>query len=120
MLGSVRKQVAQKGMTLEVTEPVLDKLAKEGFDPQYGARPLRRAVQRLIEDPLVEEVLIGRFSVGDTIRAEMDGEGDAETVIFRKGESSEDAETGLGGNDSEPALLAAPRGMPELPPPSLN
>ena len=128
MLGSVRKQVLQKGMVLEVTEPVLDKLAKEGFDPQYGARPLRRAVQRLIEDPLSEEVLLGRFGVGDIIRAELDSEGTTlegeepkTVIIFRKGESLDDeAESGLGGNDREPALLSAPRGMPELSPPDLN
>ncbi|MBC7807263.1 MAG: ATP-dependent Clp protease ATP-binding subunit [Akkermansiaceae bacterium] len=128
MLGSVRKQVVQKGMILEVTDAVLEKLAEEGFDPQYGARPLRRAVQRLIEDPLAEEVLLGRFDVGDVIRAELETEGTTlegekpvSTIIFRKGESlDEDAESGLGGNDREPALLAAPRGLPELPPPSLN
>ncbi len=128
MLGSVRKQVVQKGMILEVTDEVLEKLAAEGFDPQYGARPLRRAVQRLIEDPLAEEVLLGRFSVGDVIRAELEtepnpveGEKPVTTILFRKGESlDEDAETGLGGNDREPALLAAPRGLPDLPPPSLN
>jgi ATP-dependent Clp protease ATP-binding subunit ClpC len=132
MLSSVRKQVTQKGMVLEVTDEVLEKLASEGFDPQYGARPLRRAVQRLIEDPLAEEVLLGRFSVGDVIRAEVETEpskgekGEDEkpvtTIIFRKGESlDEDGEaTGLGGNDREPALLDAPRGLPELPPPSLN
>jgi ATP-dependent Clp protease ATP-binding subunit ClpC len=59
-------------MELEVSQEVKELLAAEGFDPQYGARPLRRAVQRLIEDPLSEEVLLGRFSAGDTIRAEMD------------------------------------------------
>jgi len=119
MLGSVRKQVGQQGMTLEVNDAVIEKLAAEGYDPQYGARPLRRAVQRLIEDPLAEEVLLGRFTVGDTIRAEIDGEGTTSTIIFRKAESSEEGD-GLGGNDREPALLSAPRGMPELPPPSLN
>ncbi len=80
MLGSVRKQVAQQGMELLVTQPVIEHLAKEGFDPQYGARPLRRAVQRLIEDPLAEEVLLGRFSTPDTIVAELD----ETSVIFKK------------------------------------
>ena len=61
---------------------VLDRLAKDGFDPQYGARPLRRAIQRLIEDALSEEVLLGRFTAGDTIVAEMDDEG--VNLVFRK------------------------------------
>ena len=72
MLDRVRQQVASQGMDLEVTQDVKEQLAAEGFDPQYGARPLRRAVQRLIEDPLSEEVLLGRFSAGDTIRAEVE------------------------------------------------
>ncbi len=72
MLDRVRQQVTTQGMELEVTQPVRELLAQEGFDPQFGARPLRRAVQRLIEDPLSEEVLLGRFTVGDTIRAEIE------------------------------------------------
>ena len=72
MLDRVRQQVASQGMDLEVTQEVREQLGAEGFDPQYGARPLRRAVQRLIEDPLSEEVLLGRFSAGDTIRAEIE------------------------------------------------
>ena len=80
MLGQVNQQLKVQGMRLEATEAVKDFLAREGFDITYGARPLRRAVQRLVEDPLAEEVLLGRFTDGDTILAEMeDGK-----IIFRK------------------------------------
>lgn len=72
MVDRVRQQVAAQGMDLEVTQEVRELLANEGFDPQFGARPLRRAVQRLIEDPLAEEILLGRFTAGDTIRAEVE------------------------------------------------
>ncbi len=72
MLDRVRQQVTSQGMDLEVTQEVRDMLANEGYDPTYGARPLRRAIQRLIEDPLAEEVLLGRFQHGDTIRAELE------------------------------------------------
>ena len=72
MVDRVREQITGHGMELEITQPVRDLIANEGFDPQYGARPLRRAVQRLIEDPLSEEVLLGRFVSGDTIRAELE------------------------------------------------
>lgn len=72
MLDRVRQQVTSQGMDLEVTQEVRDMLANEGYDPTYGARPLRRAIQRLIEDPLAEEVLLGRFRHGDTIRAELE------------------------------------------------
>jgi ATP-dependent Clp protease ATP-binding subunit ClpC len=72
MVDRVRQQMAHQGMDLEVSQEVRELLGNEGFDPQFGARPLRRAVQRLIEDPLSEEILLGRFSQGDTIRAELE------------------------------------------------
>jgi ATP-dependent Clp protease ATP-binding subunit ClpC len=72
MVDKVRSQMASHGMELVVTAEVSELLGNEGFDPQFGARPLRRAVQRLIEDPLSEEILLGRFVEGDTIRAEME------------------------------------------------
>ncbi len=72
MLDKVRSQMTSQGMDLVVTAEVSELLGNEGFDPQFGARPLRRAVQRLIEDPLSEEILLGRFVEGDTIRAELE------------------------------------------------
>ncbi|MDO8587161.1 MAG: ATP-dependent Clp protease ATP-binding subunit [Armatimonadota bacterium] len=72
MVSRVRSQIVSQGMELEITQDVKVLLAKEGFDPNFGARPLRRSVQRLIEDPLSEEILLGRFTAGDTIRAEME------------------------------------------------
>lgn len=87
MLNRVREQLKSQGMDLEASDDVKEVLAKEGFDPAFGARPLRRAVQRLIEDPLSEEILLGRFGEGDTIRAELeDGK-----VIFKKIEKIEPA-----------------------------
>ncbi|MEN6372442.1 MAG: ATP-dependent Clp protease ATP-binding subunit [Armatimonadota bacterium] len=83
MLSRVRAQLVTQGMDLEVSQDVKKLLSDEGFDPQFGARPLRRAVQRMIEDPLSEEILLGRFSAGDTIRAVLeDGK-----VFFTKAES---------------------------------
>ena len=113
MLNSVRKQVRQQGMELEVSNGVLTKLGNDGFDPQYGARPLRRAVQRLIEDPLSEEVLLGRFGAGDTIRAEIDGEGENVVIIFRKVENPN-------ADPEDTEALAAGRSYPELPPPPVE
>jgi ATP-dependent Clp protease ATP-binding subunit ClpC len=81
MLERVNKQVATNEMRLEVSQEVKEFLAAEGFDKTMGARPLRRAVQRLIEDPLAEDMLRGIFHAGDTIRAEMDGQ----TITFRRG-----------------------------------
>ena len=82
MLDRVARQVAQKGMDFEVTQAAKEYLAREGFDPQYGARPLRRAVQRLVEDPLAEEILLGRFEANDTVVVDID---DDRGILFRKG-----------------------------------
>lgn len=113
MLNGVRKQAKQQGFDLEVSETVMERLATEGYDPAFGARPLRRAVQRLIEDPLAEEVLLGRFAPGDTVRAELDGEGEKSVVIFRKAEGTPSGD----GEESVAAALSAPGGLPELPAP---
>jgi ATP-dependent Clp protease ATP-binding subunit ClpC len=58
-------------MHLEVTEDAKQLLAKKGWDPQFGARPLRRAIQREVEDELAEEMLKGNFGSGDRILAEV-------------------------------------------------
>jgi len=87
MISRVRTQLVNQGMDLEVSQEVKEQLAENGFDPQFGARPLRRAIQRMIEDPLSEEILLGRFSAGDTIRAVLeDGK-----VFFTKAEEHEPA-----------------------------
>ena len=67
-------------MDLEVTDEAKALLAKEGFDPTFGARPLRRAIQRLVEDPLSDELLRGTFSTGDTIVADAREGG----IVFEK------------------------------------
>ncbi len=82
MLDRVSKQIAQKGMDFEVTNSAKEFLAREGFDPQYGARPLRRAVQRLVEDPLSEEILLGKFVANDTVVVDTTEE---DGIVFRKG-----------------------------------
>ncbi len=74
-LGYLRARLADREMTLEVSEAALDRLAAAGFDPVYGARPLKRAIQQQIENPLAQEILKGRFGPGAVIRADVaDGE----------------------------------------------
>jgi ATP-dependent Clp protease ATP-binding subunit ClpC len=63
----VRRELRGQNMDLEVTEAARKLLAKEGFDPTFGARPLRRAIQRLVEDPLSDELLRGQFTKGDVV-----------------------------------------------------
>ena len=74
MLERVIARLAEKDIKIEVSDQARDYLAREGFDPQYGARPLRRAIQRMVEDSLSEEILSGHIKLGDSVRADIDGE----------------------------------------------
>ena len=67
LIMDTKKRLREKKMDLVLSEAAQELLVEKGFDPVYGARPLRRAIQRYIEDPLSEEVLRGRFEPGDTI-----------------------------------------------------
>jgi ATP-dependent Clp protease ATP-binding subunit ClpC len=85
-LMNVSKQLAEKGIKLEVTESAKDLLGDKGYDEVFGARPLRRVIQNLVEDKLSDSLLRGHFREGDT--AVVDREGDdivvhnaAETVV---------------------------------------
>ncbi len=71
MLGQVVKRLEERDVHLTIGEECVQFLATEGFDPQYGARPLRRAIQRMVEDALSEELLAGRIALGDHIVAEL-------------------------------------------------
>ncbi|HEX4881439.1 MAG TPA: ATP-dependent chaperone ClpB [Porticoccaceae bacterium] len=68
-LGYLRRRLADREFGLEVSDAVMDLLCEAGFDPVYGARPLKRQIQQLIENPLAQQVLAGSFAPGDTIRA---------------------------------------------------
>jgi ATP-dependent Clp protease ATP-binding subunit ClpC len=71
-LEKVMREVKAQDMYLEVSEEAKTLLARKGWDPQYGARPLRRAIQREVEDELAEEMLRGTFTSGDRILGEID------------------------------------------------
>ena len=74
-LERVRERLADRGITLDLTDAAKEALADAGWDPAYGARPLKRAIQRLVENPLALRLLDGEFGDGDTIRVDaQDGE----------------------------------------------
>jgi ATP-dependent Clp protease ATP-binding subunit ClpC len=75
MLKEVFGRLTEQGITLEVTERFKDRLVEEGYSPSYGARPLRRAIMRLLEDSLAEEILSGRIKDGDTAVVDVDDTG---------------------------------------------
>ena len=70
----LRKRLQDRDMDIELTDAALDRLGEAGFDPVYGARPLKRAIQQQLENPLAQEILAGRFAPGDAIRVEVQGD----------------------------------------------
>jgi ATP-dependent Clp protease ATP-binding subunit ClpB len=77
LLKSVEKLLEERQITLELTPVAQELLLREGYDPAYGARPLRRTIQRLIQDPLAMQILQGTVLPGDHIRVDRDGQKDA-------------------------------------------
>ncbi|MFW9605950.1 MAG: type VI secretion system ATPase TssH, partial [Pseudomonas sp.] len=71
-LGRLRKRLAERDLSLELTAEAVEKLIAVGYDPIYGARPLKRAIQRWIENPLAQQILAGKFVPGTVIRASVD------------------------------------------------
>ena len=78
-LGYLHARLAERDMELELTDAARDQLAEAGFDPVYGARPLKRAIQNRIENPLAQRILGGEFAPGDTIVADVSGD----EIVFR-------------------------------------
>ncbi len=77
LLKNVEKLLAERQITIELTPAAQELLLREGYDPAYGARPLRRTIQRLIQDPLALQILEGVVLPGDHVRVDRDGQKDA-------------------------------------------
>jgi ATPases with chaperone activity, ATP-binding subunit len=86
MLKEVFGRLTEQGITLEVTEKFKERLVEEGYNPSYGARPLRRAIMRLLEDSLAEEILSGRVKDGDTAVVDVGEDGIIKVVQGQKRE----------------------------------
>ena len=84
-LGYLQRRLAARKLELSVTDRARESLAREGFDPVYGARPLKRAIQRLVQDPLARRLLEGEFHDGDRIQVDLQG---GEIVLGREEASS--------------------------------
>ncbi len=92
MLNEEKKLLEEKAIKLEVTPEAKEIIAQEGYDPDFGARPLRRAIQRLIENPLSEEILRGKFQEGDTVIVDVE---DGQITFIKK--SKDKAKVGSNG-----------------------
>jgi ATP-dependent Clp protease ATP-binding subunit ClpC len=75
LMQDVRDRLAEEEITLSFTEPAIAFLVDEGYDEKFGARPLKRAIQRHLEDPLSEKILQAEFSSGDEIEVDLDPDG---------------------------------------------
>ena len=75
MLKEVRRRLGEEELTLRLTDAASSFLTKHGYDEQYGARPLKRAIQRYVEDPLSEKILLGEFQKGDEIEVDVAADG---------------------------------------------
>ena len=93
MLKEVAGRLTERGITLEVTERFKERVVQEGYDPSYGARPLRRAIMRLLEDSLAEAMLSGQVVDGDAAIVDVDDDGQ---VVVRKTEKRELLLTSVG------------------------
>ena len=80
-LGYLEKRLEAMDMELQVDDAVLQQIAEVGFDPVFGARPLKRAIQASIENPLAREILEGNFAAGDVVRVVLRGG----SITFSKG-----------------------------------
>lgn len=76
----LRNRLRDNHMDIELSDVALDKLGEAGFDPIYGARPLKRAIQQQLENPLAQAILSGEFTTGDTIKVDVDGD----VLVFKK------------------------------------
>jgi ATP-dependent Clp protease ATP-binding subunit ClpC len=92
-LSKLLNRISDLGYTLNLSEKAKDYIAEKGFDKKYGARPLKRAIQKYIEDALSEEIVNSKLSEGDTITMELDEKEDKLTIHIKKGEKKPEVKT---------------------------
>jgi ATP-dependent Clp protease ATP-binding subunit ClpC len=97
LIKRVQDQLQGQGISLDLTDAARDLLTAKGYDPTLGARPLRRAIQRLVEDPLSEKLLWKELHTGETILVDAEGE----EIVFRMIEGIEPPPVELAGSGSE-------------------
>ncbi len=88
MVSDLRDRMIAQNMTINLSEAARKLIAKEGTDTSFGARPLRRAIQRLLEDPISEQILEGRWTSGSVVDVDVEGEGADAHLVFNEGTGS--------------------------------
>jgi ATP-dependent Clp protease ATP-binding subunit ClpB len=107
-LVKVMRLLAERKVRLELTPAARERLVRDGYDPAYGARPLRRTVQRLVQDPLAMRILDGSVLPGDLVRVEIDPNSDAMRFERVEQKNAQEAEAKL--ETAEPAVSTAKSG----------
>ena len=98
MLDRVHKQLKNSDLEIVLSDEAKQYLATEGYNKEFGARPLRRSIQRLLEDPLSEELLQGKYKAGSTIIVSLNEED--ETLEFESVEAPNEPEVDFADSDS--------------------
>ena len=83
-LRTLRQRLAERELSLEISEQFMEHLVSAGFDPVYGARPLKRAIQQELENPLAQRILAGEFEPGQSVSVDME----KEMPVFHTGEAA--------------------------------
>jgi ATP-dependent Clp protease ATP-binding subunit ClpA len=85
-MAEISGRLAEHGLKIELSEPARDWLAHEGYDPQFGARPVRRTLERYVENPLAKRLLAGEFKDGDTVEVDtaIDEEGKTQLTFTNR------------------------------------
>jgi ATP-dependent Clp protease ATP-binding subunit ClpC len=103
-LSKVRSRLADRGLALVLTDEAKEYIIDKGYNPDYGARPLRRAIENMIEDTMSEEILRGSFKGKDTITVRIEGTGDTKHITFESTSKADSkALAGVGGVPEPPA-----------------
>ena len=111
-LSKVRKRLLEKGMKMELDQPAKEFLIEKGYHPDFGARPLRRAIGQYIEDPLAENLLMGEFKSGDEISVtRVEGQ---DHLTFKAIRSTDGGGGGGGGGDGGPEAPIEPAPTPQV------
>ena len=102
-LAKIRGRMADRGLELALTDEAKDLIIAKGYNPDYGARPLRRAIENMIENPMSEEILRGTFAGKDLITVDIEGENEAKKLRFKatkKGDETQGQELAAVGGDA--------------------
>src|SRR5271167_4790931 len=116
LLLRIRESMAERELQLELTEPAKDLLVEKGWDPSMGARPLRRAIQRYIEDPLADFVLREQLTPGATVVVDPDDDEEGEVRLTIVKPKKQKTPVGVGAAEGGGEELAEGEGPTEDPP----